>query len=287
MNKELAIECIKTQRQFVDDTTREAFDMAIEALKAQPCEDAVSVSEEIWKPIKNYEGFYEISDKGNVRSVERVVKSGRGHRTVPSTLLKPALGEWGYETVSLSKNNKHLTQRVNRLVAQAFIPNPNNYPQVNHIDGNKLNNCVENLEWCNASQNMLHCHINGLSGWGTPIRIVETGEVFNSVTNCARAINGQVSLIRACLDGKRKTHNGYHFEIAGERASEKYNRKNVKNSKDEYENEIKITYDGETHSFRKWSEILGVKQSTLVNRYFRGDRGERLFRPIRKRGAKD
>ena len=287
MNKELAIECIKTQRQFVDDTTREAFDMAIEALKAQPCEDTVSVSEEIWKPIKNYEGFYEISDKGNVRSVERVVKSGRGHRTVPSTLLKPALGEWGYETVSLSKNNKHLTQRVNRLVAQAFIPNPNNYPQVNHIDGNKLNNCVENLEWCNASQNMLHCHINGLSGWGTPIRIVETGEVFNSVTNCARAINGQVSLIRACLDGKRKTHNGYHFEIAGERASEKYNRKNVKNSKDEYENEIKITYDGETHSFRKWSEILGVKQSTLVNRYFRGDRGERLFRPIRKRGAKD
>lgn len=266
-------------------TDDKVYDLPPTISKSATCDDAVNVSEEVWKPIENYEGYYEVSNKGNVRSVERIVKSGRGYRTVSSTILKPSLGEWGYEIVSLCKDNKHLTQRVNRLVAQTFIPNPNNYPQVNHIDGNKLNNCVENLEWCNASQNMLHCHMNGLSGWGTPIRIVETGEVFNSITNCARAINGHVSLIRACLDGKRKTHNGYHFEIAGERASKKYNRENVKNSKDEYENEIKITYNGETHSFRKWSKLLGIKQNTLVNRYYRGDRGDRLFRPVRERNA--
>lgn len=238
--------------------------------------------QEIWKPIHNYEGCYEASNKGRIRSVERLVKCKNGTRTSPSTILKPSLGEWGYEQVTLRKNGEKETVRINRIIAQTFIPNPNKLPQVNHIDGNKINNCVENLEWCDASHNMKHCFNNHMSDWTTKIKIVETGEVFNSKAECARKIKGHASSIDACIRGKRKTHKGYHFEIIGERASDKYSRKNSINKKDKYDNEIQIEYAGEIHSFREWSKITGIKQHTLDTRYYRGDRGERLFRPVEK-----
>ena len=187
--------------------------------KIENCEDAI---EEIWKDIPGFEGFYEASNKGSIRSVSRIVRSGRGHRINPSVVLKPSIGQWGYEQVSLRENGKKYNKRVNRLIAETFIPNPNNYPQVNHIDGNKTNNCVSNLEWCNSSQNMKHCFDNGLSRWKTKIRIVETGIVYDSISECARSIGGYISLIQKCLNGKRKTHKGYHFEIVGDRASDKF-----------------------------------------------------------------
>ena len=179
---------------------------------------------EIWKPINNYEGCYEASNKGRIRSVERLVKCKNGMRTSPSTILKPSLGQWGYEQVTLRKEGRKETVRINRIIAQTFIPNPNKLPQVNHIDGNKINNCVENLEWCDASHNMKHCFDNHMSDWTTKIKILETGEVFNSKAECARKIKGHVSLIDMCLRGERKTHRGYHYEIIGKSASEKYRR---------------------------------------------------------------
>ena len=178
---------------------------------------------EIWKSIPKYEGYYEASNFGRIKSIPRKVRNGRGYKITKEKILKPSLNEWRYEEVNLSVNGKHRSQRVNRLIALTFIPNPDNLPQVNHKDGIKTNNNVENLEWCNASYNMLHCHANGLSDWETKIRIIETGEEFNSITECAKAINGHISLIDACLVGKRKTHKGFHFEIVGDRASKKYN----------------------------------------------------------------
>ena len=188
-------------------------------------DNAINISEEIWKPIPNYDGYYEASNIGRIRSVARIGKRGKGLGIYPSVILKPSLGEWGYEQVSLRKEGKKRTMRVNRLVAQTFIPNPDNLPQVNHIDGVKTNNRVDNLEWCNSSQNMIHCFSNGLSDWNTRIRIVETGEVFNSISECARSIGGHISLIDACLNGRRKTHKGFHFEIIGDRASKKCKRR--------------------------------------------------------------
>ena len=237
---------------------------------------------EVWKAIPNFVGYYEASSMGRIKSVERIVRSGRGYKTVSSTILKPSLDEWGYEKVSLRKDGKSYSKKVNRLIAQTFIPNPNNYPQVNHIDGIKTNNCVENLEWCTPSQNMMHCHANGLSDWNTNVKVIETNKIYRSIAECARDIGGYEQLIRECLDGKRKTHKGYHFEIIGKRASDKYNRKNTINKKDEYDNEIQIEHAGEVHSFREWSKITGIKQHTLDTRYYRGDRGERLFRPVEK-----
>lgn len=107
------------------------------------------------KPIKNFEGLYDIDDIGNVYSLER--KGVQKER-----ILKVRLNTKGYVHVALYKDNKIHTFRVHRLVAETFLPNPENKPEVNHKDCNKLNNSVENLEWVTAKQNYNHAVDNGL-----------------------------------------------------------------------------------------------------------------------------
>lgn len=104
--------------------------------------------QEIWKDIIGYEGLYQISNFGNIRS--------------NNILKKQRIAGKGYKSITLHKKGKRNYFFIHRLVAEHFIPNPNNYPQVNHIDGNKTNNHVDNLEWCNNSQNMKHAYDNGL-----------------------------------------------------------------------------------------------------------------------------
>lgn len=117
---------------------------------------------EIWKPVDGYEGAYEVSNLGRVRSVDRIVNTNNGHKEysylVKGKLLKMSYnckGESGYPVVSLCKDGVAKGHTVHRLVATAFIPNPNNLPVVNHIDCNPSNNAVANLEWCTQSENIL------------------------------------------------------------------------------------------------------------------------------------
>lgn len=107
---------------------------------------------EEWKDIEGYEGLYQVSNEGKVKSIERIVNAGKRKFLFKSKFLKPIL-IGNYYSVHLSKNNKSKMIRVHRLVAEAFIPNPENLAQINHKDENKTNNKVENLEWCTPLYN--------------------------------------------------------------------------------------------------------------------------------------
>ena len=125
--------------------------------------------QEIWKDIKGYEGLYQISNLGNVKSLKRNRFNYRLQRMIivnKEKLLKQSFDGKKYLFVTLQKHKSRKNYRIHRLVAESFIPNPNNLPQVNHIDGNKTNNCVSNLEWCDGSYNVKESFRLGLSKKG-------------------------------------------------------------------------------------------------------------------------
>lgn len=110
---------------------------------------------EIWRDVPNFEGLYQISNYGNIKSLDKYVNSGiKNNKKVKrkGRILKQ-YNKQGYLQISLTKNHKRYYFKTHRLVASAFIENPNNLPQVNHKDENALNNHVDNLEWCTAKYN--------------------------------------------------------------------------------------------------------------------------------------
>ena len=110
------------------------------------------MSEE-WRDVVGYEGLYQVSDQGRVKSLERKVPIGYGERTVKERILKPKTDRYGYLIVSLYAGGKRKTLRVHRLVCEAFHENPDNKPQVNHINEIKTDNRASNLEWATAREN--------------------------------------------------------------------------------------------------------------------------------------
>ena len=116
--------------------------------------------DEIWLPVNGYEGSYEVSNLGRVRTVEKNIVDINGkHLQIKSKILKSRLSDFGYPRVLLCEKRKV----VHRLVAIAFIPNPENKAEVNHVDGCKTNNVVTNLEWVTREENMTHAFKTGLN----------------------------------------------------------------------------------------------------------------------------
>ena len=144
----------------------------------------------------------EVSDNGRVISY----RSGKLHE------LKPSDNGRGYYTVWVGY--------IHILVAETYIPNPYNLPEVNHKDGNKANNKVSNLEWSTMSDNKLHACRAGLRHDLEPVMVLETGEKFISHSECARAIGGTPSGIHDCKTGLHVSHRGYHFRFFSDDASD-------------------------------------------------------------------
>lgn len=130
---------------------------------------------EIWKPIKGFEGFYEVSNIGRVKSVDRFIDNNGTPQKIFGKIKTPQDNGHGYLWVQLYRNNKGTYKYVHRLVAEAFIPNPDNKPQVNHLDYNKQNNCVNNLEWVTAKEN---------NEYSMPNRKDKTGPKGTGVIKC-------------------------------------------------------------------------------------------------------
>lgn len=150
------------------------------------------------RDVVGYEGKYKINIVGEVFN-----KKGKQ--------LKPCVDKFGYMKCCLYDGKPH-QKKIHRMVAEAFIQNPLSKEQVNHIDGNKKNNCVWNLEWCTDKENVNHALKTGLRK-NEKVKIVETGEIFENAYECAKAINGNAQDIYRCLYGKTKTHKKYHYEV--------------------------------------------------------------------------
>jgi len=186
---------------------------------------------EMWKSVIGYESRYEVSDLGSVRSLDRYSRhntSKTGFILHKGKILKPYTSEKGYLKVDLGDGfGKRKSVPVHRLVAIAFIENPMNYYQVNHIDGVKTNNHLDNLEWCNNSMNQVHAYANGLNKpsplAGKPKRPVyqidkKTNEIvarFDSVKEAGVALGMKKpsNIITVCK-GNRPYAGGYKWQYA-------------------------------------------------------------------------
>lgn len=188
---------------------------------------------EIWKPVVGYEGLYEVSNLGRVKSL------GKGKTWKTERIKKAKIGSNGYNSLTLWKNGKENGFLVHRLVAEAFIPNPNNLPQVNHKDENKQNNCAENLEWCTCEYNLnygthnermkkhhyspmlgkfgkLHPNSKPIYQFSLEGNLIK---MFESTREVERELGYRNSNISSCARGKYKTAYGYVWRYKEEKVA--------------------------------------------------------------------
>jgi hypothetical protein len=171
------------------------------------------LNKEVWKDIKGFDGLYQVSNLGRIKSLR-----------YGTNILKPFLTGKGYLTVDLCFKGKRKSVRVHRLVADAFIPNPTNKSQINHINGNKKDNSVKNLEWNTQSENINHAFKIGLNERSEEagkkkkaVYQIKHGIIinqFNSISEAERITNTPRQNIRKVINGKRYSANGYQWKDA-------------------------------------------------------------------------
>lgn len=189
------------------------------------------MQEEVWRDVVGYEGLYEVSNLGRVRSLDRVVAHHTAGKAVRKGRMRKLAFDGHYLNVSLSKDGKTVVRRVHRVVAQAFIPNPDNLSDVDHIDCDKLNNRVDNLRWCTSAENTRFAWDNGLirsvpyserSEWqrersaAARRRAVvrSDGKWYKSTTDAAKDLGVSRGAVSHVLCGLTTSCQGYSFTYA-------------------------------------------------------------------------
>lgn len=163
--------------------------------------------EEVWTDIEGYENLYAISSKGRCWSYKT------------NKLLKESINNDGYLRFSLFKNGKHKRYLAHRLVAKSFVANPNQYPEINHINENIKDNCVENLEWCTHKQNInygsrnkkVSLALKNNQNSAKRVQNIDTLKIYDSLTKAEKETGIDLSQISLCCKNKAKTAGGYHW----------------------------------------------------------------------------
>ena len=177
---------------------------------------------EVWKDVIGYEGLYEVSNLGRIKSLPRRLRGNNGFRYSREKILKEVPHTSGYVSVVLCKNGIHKTTLVHRIVAEAFLENKENLLEVNHKNENKKDNRVENLEWCTRSYNVNY-------GSGIERKAKATGKKvcqydmcghfirsFDSITEAARFVGGRKAPISHCCSGRTNSSYGYKWKLKTE-----------------------------------------------------------------------
>lgn len=176
---------------------------------------------EIWKPVKDFEGLYEVSNLGRVKSLERMtqMKSKKGtpyKRKAKEMILKQSVDRYGYMKVILHKNDKPYYFTVHRLVAMVFVDNPFHKTTVDHVDCDRTNNCAKNLRWVTTEENNLHSHKLGRQFWNAKpiVATSPSGENFHFVSQheAERKTGVSQSNIGRCVNGQTNSVKGWFFE---------------------------------------------------------------------------
>lgn len=186
--------------------------------------DYSDLDNEIWRDILGFESIYQVSNLGRVKRLyreDRYIRKDTGKaciRRVGEKILKPIHSK-EYDEVDLYHNNVSSYRRIHRLVAEMFVPNPDHLSEVNHIDGDKRNNCAENLEWCTAKENIAHARRIGLRKdpakgiYRKPVKLrcIQTGTTYNNIKQAAECLGLSYSYLSDCINRNKPCH-GYTFE---------------------------------------------------------------------------
>ncbi len=194
------------------------------ARQHEPCKDFHFMEQEIWKDIVGYEGCYQVSDKGRVRSVDRIAHNRYGTFLRKGQIVKSYTGV--YECITLCVDGVKYLTGVHRVMARAFIPNPENKPQVNHINGIKTDNRLDNFEWVDRAENQEHAYSIGLQKpkkgadnvCSKPVQMCSMSGVvlkeYTSLMEAAKENNLRQGSISNVLIGNSKSLHGLIFKYA-------------------------------------------------------------------------
>ena len=168
--------------------------------------------EEVWRDIPHYEGLYQVSNLGRVKALARERVNHTGGRWIqPEKIMAITINNDGYHVISLTKaDHTRKTERIHRLVALAFIPNPEGKTEVNHINCIRGDNRVENLEWVSRKENIAYISKCGHKS-NKKIMCVETEEIFNTSTEAAKINGGDAGNIRKAARNQKSSVKGFHY----------------------------------------------------------------------------